>query len=92
MFLIRDVLVGCGSNGVWVLEEPTKQTTTAATVLASSACTSDYKRRAAPAKLKKALGVGCAKQRMTVILESILLLLVGCSSLTDGASKLLQKY
>ena len=45
----------------------------------------------AAAKTTEGTGTWSCKAKMTVTLEAILLLLVGCSSLTDGASKLLQK-
>ena len=42
----------------------------------------------AAAQTTEDTGTRSCKAKMTVTLEAILLLLVGCSSLTDGASKL----
>ena len=97
MFLIRDVLVGCSSNGVWVLEEPNKQPLQplhwpAQLVRHTIKGGEQQVLCVSSSKVKEDTVTWSCKAKMTVTLEAILLLLVGYSSLTDGASKLLQKY
>ena len=76
----------------------TKPITTAGNLQARSGCTGDYKRSKSnrccvcqqQQRLQQTLGLSNTKQRMRATLEAILFLLVGYSTLADGASKLLQ--